>query len=266
MKFILYLWDEKHTHMEKNIYKIGKELFITSDEEIKEGDWCLDETFKPVNLWFYPEKLKGKIILTTDQDLIKDGVQAIDDEFLEWFVNNPSCEEVEIEEEDYSQKCRECGEYVKRGYICNRGCFMKSGNFIPTDKNIKYKIIIPKEEPKQIKCYCGHTITCDCGPLEETLEEVAKEWVNNRFTKQICGDESYPDIYASKEGIVESHILFAKWQQERMYSEEDMIGFAEFVATYLDKNRNVYGQMLHAKSKYDGAERTIDLLEQFKKK
>lgn len=26
-----------------------------------------------------------KIILTTDQDLIKDGVQAIDDEFLEWF-------------------------------------------------------------------------------------------------------------------------------------------------------------------------------------
>ena len=33
-----------------------------------------------------------KIILTTDQDLIKDGVQAIDDEFLEWFVKNPSCQ------------------------------------------------------------------------------------------------------------------------------------------------------------------------------
>jgi hypothetical protein len=57
----------------------------------------------------------------------------------------------------------------------------------------------------------------------ETLEEAAKEWVNNRFTKQICGDESYPDIYASKEGIVESHILFAKWQQERMYSEEEVL-------------------------------------------
>jgi hypothetical protein len=25
--------------MEKNIYKIGKELFITNDEEIKEGDF-----------------------------------------------------------------------------------------------------------------------------------------------------------------------------------------------------------------------------------
>jgi len=57
---------------------------------------------------------------------------------------------------------------------------------------------------------------------------------------------------------------------ERMYSEEDMIFFAEFVATYSDKNKNVHGQMLHAKSKYDGAERTIDLFKiwykQFKKK
>jgi hypothetical protein len=29
-----------------------------------------------------------KIILTTDLDLIKDGVQSIDNEFLEWFVKN----------------------------------------------------------------------------------------------------------------------------------------------------------------------------------
>jgi hypothetical protein len=31
--------------MERNIYKIGKELFITSDEEIKEGDWFI--TIRP---------------------------------------------------------------------------------------------------------------------------------------------------------------------------------------------------------------------------
>jgi hypothetical protein len=37
-----------------------------------------------------------KIILTTDEDLIKDGVQAIDDDFLQWFITNSSCEEVEI--------------------------------------------------------------------------------------------------------------------------------------------------------------------------
>ena len=61
-----------------------------------------------------------------------------------------------------------------------------------------------------------------------------------------------------------------KPKEERMYSEEDMIEFAEFVATYPDKNRNYKKEMLHAKSKYDGAERTIDLLqiwfEQIKKK
>jgi len=46
---------------------------------------------------------------------------------------------------------------------------------------------------------------------------------------------------------------------------KEMCEFAEFVATYPDKNKNVNGDMLHAKSKYDGAERTIDLLNIFKK-
>jgi hypothetical protein len=46
--------------------------------------------------------------------------------------------------------------------------------------------------------------------------------------------------------------------------KEQMCSFAEFVATYPDKNNNYLGEMLHAKSKYDGAERTIDLLETFK--
>jgi hypothetical protein len=49
----------------------------------------------------------------------------------------------------------------------------------------------------------------------------------------------------------------------KQMEREQMVKFAEFVATYSDKNRNVYGQILHAKSKYDGAERTIDLLEQY---
>lgn len=48
------------------------------------------------------------------------------------------------------------------------------------------------------------------------------------------------------------------------FTEEDMIEFAEFVAKYTDKNKNYLGQMLHAKSKYDGAERTIDLLQLWK--
>jgi hypothetical protein len=34
------------------------------------------------------EQLAKKIILTTDSKLIKDGLQDIDDDFLEWFLNN----------------------------------------------------------------------------------------------------------------------------------------------------------------------------------
>jgi DNA-dependent RNA polymerase auxiliary subunit epsilon len=79
----------------------NQNIYITSDEEIKEGDWFYDldtkyvkikQSWENSHLYFNGKK----IILTTDQDLIKDGVQAIDDEFLEWFVKNPSCEKVEV--------------------------------------------------------------------------------------------------------------------------------------------------------------------------
>ena len=51
--------------------------------------------------------------------------------------------------------------------------------------------------------------------------------------------------------------------QAKEMEKEQMCSFAEFVATYPDKNININGEMLHAKSKYDGAERTVDLLEEY---
>ena len=54
-----------------------------------------------------------------------------------------------------------------------------------------------------------------------------------------------------------------KIKQAKAMEKEQIVAFAEFVATYPDKNININGEMLHAKSKYDGAERTIDLLETF---
>ena len=75
-------------------------IYITNDEEIKLGDWVYSiRGFVAKFPNFENSYIKEckKIILTTDQDLIKDGVQDIDDEFLEWFVKNPSCESVEVE-------------------------------------------------------------------------------------------------------------------------------------------------------------------------
>ena len=94
--------------------------------------------------------------------------------------------------------------------------------------------------------------------------------VENELSKKL--EASFINEFSKKEAALKNE-LNIKWKEEQdkdKYSEEEMVNFAEFVATYADKNRNVNGEMLHAKSKYDGAERTIDLLEkwfeQFKKK
>jgi len=154
--------DQEQNHFEP------QHIYITSDEEIKEREICIygKSLFLVENIFYNsgafrhlsPKiKIKGKllpnmkagefdsmtplnkIILTTDQDLIKDGVQAIDDEFLEWFVKNPSCEEVEVK---YDKDVFPYGVETSNGYGW-------------------YKIIIPQEEPKQ-----------------ETLEEAAENYGN----------------------------------------------------------------------------------------
>jgi hypothetical protein len=132
----------------------NQNIYITSNEKPKEGDCVLENTTNKepyIGKCFYPKndgtvtekvlkrdllsvRYEGhyamlvrvhnckKIILTTDKDLINDGVQAIDDKFLEWFVKNPSCEYIKIN--DLYSYTNENTEHVG------------------------YKIIIPQEEPK----------------------------------------------------------------------------------------------------------------------
>ena len=72
--------------------------------------------------------------------------------------------------------------------------------------------ISPTEESKT-KCYCGHTSYCDCGPLEpkqETLEEAAET-----FLPRLEVEHDTDFIIGFGFG--------AKWQQERMYSEEEVV-------------------------------------------
>ncbi len=91
--------------MEKGKRFFPQNIYITSsDEEIKEGDWVISNYGELIKISYKGSKVKEnvnefckKIILTTDQDLIKDGVQPIEDYFLEWFVKNPSCEEVKVD-------------------------------------------------------------------------------------------------------------------------------------------------------------------------
>lgn len=74
---------------------VGANLYITSDEEIKDvrphkGKWQLEQG-QILNK--FPNYLTDLsecklVIMTTDPRLIKDGVQALDDEFLNWFIKN----------------------------------------------------------------------------------------------------------------------------------------------------------------------------------
>ena len=188
----------------------NQNIYITSDEEIKEGDWFI-RLFDNIIFKANPNsdhKLYEckKIILTTDQDLINDGVQAIDDKFLEWFVKNPSCEWVET----YS---------------------LKEGNKELGFYHYKYEIIITKEEPKQEYEYIGECKgndgngcfldSCgnDCGcfvrkPKQETLEEASEYYAHNYFNMHETNNYK-----ALKQGFEAG----AKWQQERMYSEKDIL-------------------------------------------
>ena len=77
--------------MERNIYKIKNNLYVTSDEEIKKDEYYLGDDNHIYNLVTSVNNNGKKIVLTTNTELIADGVQAIDDEFLEWFIKNSSC-------------------------------------------------------------------------------------------------------------------------------------------------------------------------------
>ena len=132
----LFLTTESHLHSPSMEYQ---NIYITNDEEIKEGTWsmslCDDESYeeiyqcKKANLVPIEDR---KIILTTDKSL--DCVQPINDEFLEWFVKNPSCEFVEVRKEKYSERFDNDKSPI--------------GN--PNTWGNRWLIIIPKEEQKKI--------------------------------------------------------------------------------------------------------------------
>jgi len=146
----------------KNLYKIQDELYIidNNDKVTQNGIWA--------KCSFTGDILKNrngqyayKVILTTNKLLIKDGVQAIDDEFLEWFVKNPSCEEVEI---------INTFDYIKKGYVSHSG----------------YNIQITKEEAKQ-ELERGITIT-------QVEKKSAVDWLKPQIELMLMdGYKLYPN-------------------------------------------------------------------------
>ena len=214
-------------------------IYITYDEEIKEGDWCyylnnlgggntVCQAYKhsedkrmlfdngnhnrKIGEGITP--LSGeckKIILTTNQDLIKDGVQSIDDEFLEWLVKNPSCEKVEVVKEMYMPQLN--GK-ISDGKITHELSLNPSDNTLPF-----YKIIIPQEEPKQEIDMSKYISGIDPYDTQETLEEAANKYVEDFELSFYDTVEEIPVKEIAKKDFIEG----AKWQAERMYSEKEVL-------------------------------------------
>ena len=206
----LYLFEERLilgdlvTVIFKNSGAVNQNIYITSDEEIKEGDWILFQGILTKALEGEKFSGKEKIILTTDQGLIKDGIQAVDDEFLEWFVKNPSCEFVEVINEQYTQN-------LHRDIWYNR-----------------YKIIIPKEEPKQEYEYIGeckgnNDDGCFMNSSGHNCGCYTRKPIKQETTLEEFANKAYP-FYGDVE-LREAIELGANWQQEQdknKYSEEEV--------------------------------------------
>jgi len=233
-------------------------IYITNSEEIKDGDYWIyicpingldyGDNNNPIvknNLpptWF--EKLHDKvnykkIILTDNQDLIKDGVQAIDNEFLEWFVKNPSCEFVEVNE--------------KLIIIQDKPLVQHQGNKpIVVPHRINYKII-PKEEPTDFSGIVSQEFfkLMDLkeepkqdeimerfianAKQQETLEEAA-ERIFKIYSNNTSLAESHYDYMMDKEDFKEASLEIAKWQQERSYSEEEVLELLKKFAPHIRYN------------------------------
>jgi hypothetical protein len=207
--------------MENNIHVLENNIYITDNSEIR--DWWVLNT--QTNKVYFVKGFYGvqphakKIIITDNIDLILGGIQPISDEFLQWFVKNPSCERVE----------------VKKRY-----------SDFTVDPFVGYQIIIPQENPDRlaIPLDCTHDIVTkygvaecqNCG-LEESkiskqltdleiaikLEEIEREEPKQE-TLEDAATKQWGNVHRT--GVL-GFIEGAKFQAERMYSEKDMIAIVE---------------------------------------
>ena len=233
---------DKYNKCKETKCKHPQNIYITNDEKVEIGEYGLGYAHGIKNGigsgWFLfkhdgsnQAKLNAlctdtkKVIITNDSELIKDGVQAIDDEFLEWFVKNPSLEFVEIKKVFEEHKTFDIS---------------------------YYKIIIPKEEtktnlerlpfPELVKEFTEYykKVPLVEETKQETVEEPdkwsldnAKEFALNYFKKSdevpSKGMFTYELLLRILEAGIECGYKFGT-KASAKYSEEDMFEFSQWVS------------------------------------
>jgi len=166
-----------------------RNLYITMNGSFSRGEYVTDgievikATPKLVNAQGLLDRRQWKkIVLTTDQDLIKDDVQAIEDDFLEWFVKNPNCEEVDVID-------------------CTKILLPEEGWY-----TFGYKIIIPEDDARTYVMKDGYLIPKEEDIDEETIEEYFLSSMKNVLqykndAQAIRFMEKYYEAKKEKEGV-----------------------------------------------------------------
>ena len=197
--------------------KYYRNIYITNDEDINENDYIITKDGRLVQVSYLLSKdLEGasKVILTTDHDLFKDDVQAINDEFHDWFVKNPSCEFVKITKDKIRQD--------------------KEFNDISHWNIYEYKISIPQEEAKQDtvgKVFyesADKTITVKRQETFIKIDNVDGQWLSPVPTERAWQEEKLVEIFghypnASPKWQYMNGLIQNSLDAKQMYSEEEVL-------------------------------------------
>ena len=207
-------------------------IYITNEEKFKKDEWVTDgiEVIKASSKVVDAQGLVNrrdwrKVVLTNDTSLIEDGVQEVSSSFLSFYAENtPDYVEI-FETKVYNETLQD---YAGSLYSYK----FPQKEEIKTEENVIDQWLEKNGNPEIMK-----QVEREAEELE--LQHYAKKYYNN-FDKR-------KEEFAFLDG--------ARWQAERMYSEEDMLNFAWF----LKENLGQYScdEKAHFEGKY---------LEQFKKK
>jgi len=263
-------------------------IYITSDEEIKEGDAVIHdfgmgyELENPCDSDNLKSNTRSKIILTTDQDLIADGVQAISDEFLKWFVENPTCEFAEIVSElkafDENGLCISFAmydtDYTKMMYyvIPQKEAVLAKLGKMNKDLEDALESAFSSKKPNftevTINAFSkSMDLTLETEP--ETLEEAAESYRKEydtlpvvRFNAFIAGGKWQAEQLLKDDAIqtLEKSLALVIDKQKRMYSEEEVLEILQKWSMYqVDIELN----KLNIKELNDALKKTLSYKEWF---
>jgi hypothetical protein len=217
-------------YIKTNPAYITQHIYITSDEEIKDirpykGKWQLE---KGEILNKFPNYLTDLsecklVIMTTDQDLIKEGVQSIDDDFLEWFVNNPSCRYGGYKDIPWDKIIT-----LKEDRVSNPTTLVVREAMKIVSKDIREPKCVRdglvKKEPKDV--ILGNKTSIVAQMLDSNIKQETLEEASEKYARKQCDDMYDNEGLTGESWGWETSLDFkegAKWQAERMYSEEEVL-------------------------------------------